>query len=60
MVILTLLSFGFARFDPFFRPNKEILSISFADLKALKLLSDIFVVDFYFLSPSGPYWWLHS
>jgi hypothetical protein len=48
IVILTLLSFGFARFDPFFRTKKELVSFSFADLKALKLLSDIFVVNFNF------------
>ena len=46
IVILTSLSLAFARFAPFFRTKKGLLSFSFPLLNALKLLR---VIGFFFL-----------
>ena len=46
IVILTSLSLAFARFAPFFRTKKALLSFSFPLLNALKLLR---VIGFFFL-----------
>ncbi len=54
IVILTSLSFGFVRIGPLFCTKKELLSFSLADLKALELLSEIFVADFDFPTRVAP------
>ena len=46
IVILTSLSLAFARFAPFFRTKKALLSFSFPLLNALKLLR---IIGFFFL-----------